>query len=54
MTCPRSHGDLKYRNPDTALEDLPREMQRAYADAVERGCGCDKVQKTMRVRDEAS
>ncbi len=52
MICPRNHGDLKYRNPNIPIDDLPLSIQNAYRDSVERGCGHDKVARTVRLEDK--
>ena len=49
MNCTiRSHGDLKHRDADRPLDDLPESLQAAHADAVKRGCGCDRVARLVR------
>lgn len=50
MTCSiRSHIDLKHRDAARPLDDLPERMQSAYADAIRRGCGCDRVARYARI-----
>jgi len=53
MKCPRSHLDLKHRNADIALEDLPESLRAAYEDAVTRKCGCAPVAKYVRIKEIA-
>ena len=51
MSCPRSHADLRNRNVDIALEDLPDSLRLTYEDAITRGCGCAPAKKYVRIKE---
>jgi hypothetical protein len=50
VKCPRAHADLRFRNPDLALDDIPSSLRTTYEDAVRRGCGCAVVPRMVRVK----